>query len=199
MRENGVADQIESWGNTHSAFLHLAGCCGLEWGVGDCRGLVRNEKHPVDRGNARDMDRSGPAGRRVVLRHRRIQQARKNHMPTYEYTCQKCGHHFECVQSMKAAPLETCPHDQCPKPRWAKGKVQRGIGGGAGLIFKGSGFYITDYRSEGYKASAKADSGAKPAGDSKPAAESKPAPAASAPAPAAPPSGSKPRTSKDKS
>ena len=114
-------------------------------------------------------------------------------MPTYEYTCQKCGHQFECVQSMKAAPLETCPKDQCPKPRWAKGKVQRGIGGGAGLIFKGSGFYITDYRSEGYKASAKADSGAKPAGESKPATSTP------APAPAAAPAETKSKPAKDKS
>lgn len=81
-------------------------------------------------------------------------------MPTYEYTCQKCGHQFEHVQSMTATPLEHCLKEVCPKARWAKGKVARGIGGGAGLIFKGSGFYITDYRSEGYKASAKADSAA---------------------------------------
>lgn len=97
-------------------------------------------------------------------------------MPTYEYTCQKCGHQFECVHSMTAAPLEQCPKDVCPKARWGKGKVQRGIGGGAGLIFKGSGFYITDYRSEGYKAAAKADSTSPaPAAAPKPAAESKPA------------------------
>jgi putative FmdB family regulatory protein len=95
-------------------------------------------------------------------------------MPTYEYTCQKCGHQFECVQSMSAAALEQCPKDACPKARWGKGKVQRGIGGGAGLIFKGSGFYITDYRSEGYKSAAKADSttpAPKPAAESKPAAK----------------------------
>lgn len=59
---------------------------------------------------------------------------------------------------MSAAPLDACPKDQCPRPRWGKGKVQRGIGGGAGLIFKGSGFYITDYRSEGYKSAAEKDS-----------------------------------------
>ncbi len=113
-------------------------------------------------------------------------------MPTYEYTCQKCGHHFDCVQSMTAAPLGVCPKEQCPKPRWGKGAVKRGIGGGAGIIFKGSGFYSTDYRSEGYKASAKADTGMKVsgAGDSKPAgegksAESKPAADAKPAAPAA--------------
>jgi putative FmdB family regulatory protein len=97
-------------------------------------------------------------------------------MPTYEYTCQKCGHQFEHVQSMTSAPLEQCLKDVCPKARWGKGRVARGIGGGAGLIFKGSGFYITDYRSEGYKASAKADSAAPAA----PAAKSE-APKAEAP------------------
>ena len=93
-------------------------------------------------------------------------------MPTYEYVCQKCGHAFECVQSMKAPALETCPKESCPKPRWGKGRVRRGVGGGAGLIFKGSGFYITDYRSEGYKSAAKADSGSGPSSPAK--AEPKP-------------------------
>lgn len=79
-------------------------------------------------------------------------------MPTYEYICEKCGTEFEYFQSMKDDALETCPKDVCPKKRWAKGKVKRAIGSGAGLIFKGSGFYITDYRSEGYKAAAKKDS-----------------------------------------
>jgi predicted nucleic acid-binding Zn ribbon protein len=65
---------------------------------------------------------------------------------------------------MAAPALATCPKERCPKPRWGKGKVKRGIGGGAGLIFKGSGFYITDYRSEGYKSAAKKESdGGKPA------------------------------------
>ncbi len=59
---------------------------------------------------------------------------------------------------MKDDALKTCPKDVCPKKRWAKGKVKRAIGSGAGLIFKGSGFYITDYRSDGYKAAAKKDS-----------------------------------------
>jgi putative FmdB family regulatory protein len=79
-------------------------------------------------------------------------------MPTYEYACQKCGAVFELFQSMKDAPIEVCPKDRCAKARWGKGKVQRQVGTGAGLIFKGSGFYITDYRSEGYKAAAKKDS-----------------------------------------
>ncbi len=79
-------------------------------------------------------------------------------MPTYEYICEKCGTEFEVFQSMKDDALKSCPKDVCPKKRWAKGKVKRAIGSGAGLIFKGSGFYITDYRSEGYKAAAKKDS-----------------------------------------
>jgi predicted nucleic acid-binding Zn ribbon protein len=82
---------------------------------------------------------------------------------------------------MSAAPLEQCLKEQCPKARWGKGPVRRGIGGGSGLIFKGSGFYITDYRSEGYKSAAKADGTApisKPSTESKPAAtpEAKPTP-----------------------
>lgn len=96
-------------------------------------------------------------------------------MPTYEYNCRKCGHSFECVQSMKDAALDVCPSDVCTRKPWGKGKVQRGVGGGAGLIFKGSGFYITDYRSETYKSAAKSDSeSAKPKTESKP--ESAPAP-----------------------
>jgi putative FmdB family regulatory protein len=72
-------------------------------------------------------------------------------MPTYEYECQKCGHHFELVQSMNDAPKRTCP--KC------RGRVKRLLGTGAGLIFKGSGFYSTDYRKPGYKEAAKKDSG----------------------------------------
>ena len=78
-------------------------------------------------------------------------------MPTYEYICEKCGHQFEQVQPMSAQPLELCPKERCSQPRWGKGKVKRAISGGAGLIFKGSGFYITDYRSDSYKEAAKKD------------------------------------------
>ena len=78
-------------------------------------------------------------------------------MPTYEYVCEKCGHHFEKFQPMAAKPLAVCPEDVCPQKKWAKGKVKKMISAGAGLIFKGSGFYITDYRSEGYKEAAKKD------------------------------------------
>ncbi|MSU36688.1 MAG: zinc ribbon domain-containing protein [Pedosphaera sp.] len=85
-------------------------------------------------------------------------------MPTYDYSCLKCGHSFEVVQSMKDPPLKKCPRGSCKLKAWGKGPVKRGVGGGAGLIFKGSGFYITDYRSEGYKAAAKQDSNASSAG-----------------------------------
>jgi putative FmdB family regulatory protein len=80
-------------------------------------------------------------------------------MPTYEYECAKCRKTFEVFQSMKDAALTTCPKDACPQKTWGKGPVKRMLGTGAGLIFKGSGFYITDYRSESYKAGAKSDSG----------------------------------------
>ena len=78
-------------------------------------------------------------------------------MPTYEYKCDACGTTFERFQSMSAAPIKKCPN--C-----GKNKVRRLISAGAGLIFKGSGFYITDYRDKAYGDSAKADSGDK-AGD----------------------------------
>lgn len=71
-------------------------------------------------------------------------------MPTYEYECQKCGMVFEEFQSITADPLTKCTKKGC------RGKIKRLIGSGAGLIFKGSGFYITDYRSDGYKEAAKA-------------------------------------------
>jgi putative FmdB family regulatory protein len=80
-------------------------------------------------------------------------------MPTYEYQCNNCEHLFEEFQSITAKPLKKCP--ECKKMR-----LRRLIGGGSGLIFKGSGFYITDYRSDSYKASAKKDS-ASSSGESK--------------------------------
>jgi putative FmdB family regulatory protein len=112
-------------------------------------------------------------------------------MPTYEYACEKCGHQFEKYQSMKDDALKVCPEDLCAKKKWGKGKVRRAVGTGAGLIFKGSGFYITDYRSEGYKASEKKESSAATTAPAVPAAspasgtggsETKPAPAKPAPA-----------------
>lgn len=103
-------------------------------------------------------------------------------MPTYQYVCEKCGHEFEKFQPISANALEVCPEDLCAKKRWARGKVKRAISAGAGLIFKGSGFYITDYRSDKYKEAAKkdvapsssSDSGSKSSsgGDGKPAAKS---------------------------
>jgi predicted nucleic acid-binding Zn ribbon protein len=61
---------------------------------------------------------------------------------------------------MKDDAYKTCPKDKCQMKTWGKGKVKRLLGAGAGLIFKGSGFYITDYRSEGYKSAAKSDTAA---------------------------------------
>jgi putative FmdB family regulatory protein len=87
-------------------------------------------------------------------------------MPTYEYVCEKCDHEFELFQSITVDALETCPREACPKKRWAKGRVRRAIGTGAGILFKGSGFYETDYRSESYKAGAKKESESKKKSDS---------------------------------
>jgi putative FmdB family regulatory protein len=121
-------------------------------------------------------------------------------MPTYEYKCSACGHAFEQFQSMTAAPVKRCPH--C-----GKAKVKRLLGTGAGIIFKGSGFYITDYRDASYKEKAKAESGATGGdaksdgqGESKPAAEAKPSeskPAESKPA-AEKPAASKPTAKSEK-
>lgn len=94
-------------------------------------------------------------------------------MPTYEYICEKCGHQFEEFQSISAKALAICPQNHCAKKPWGKGKVKRAISGGAGLLFKGSGFYITDYRSEGYKAAAKKDSAAPSSTKSEKTSESK--------------------------
>lgn len=71
-------------------------------------------------------------------------------MPTYEYVCDACGHEFELFQSMSASVKRKCP--ECDKL-----KLKRLIGIGSGVIFKGSGFYQTDYRSESYKKAAEAD------------------------------------------
>ena len=72
-------------------------------------------------------------------------------MPTYEYYCEKCEQTFEVFQSMKDKKLKKCQDKNCG------GTVERLLGTGAGIIFKGSGFYETDYRSDSYKAGAKAD------------------------------------------
>ena len=81
-------------------------------------------------------------------------------MPTYEYVCDACGHQFDEFQSFSDKPLKKCP--ACKKS-----KLRRLFGTGAALIFKGSGFYQTDYRSESYKAGAKADSASTSSSESK--------------------------------
>lgn len=73
-------------------------------------------------------------------------------MPTYDYKCSACGHELEKFQPMSAAALKKCP-------KCGKSALKRLIGTGAGVIFKGGGFYHTDYRSDSYKAAAKKDSG----------------------------------------
>lgn len=89
-------------------------------------------------------------------------------MPTYEYECRRCGHRFDKFQGIKDKPLQRCP--KC------RGKIERLVGVGGGLLFKGSGFYATDYRSAGYKKAARAD---KPAETKKTAAPEAGAPAKS--------------------
>lgn len=79
-------------------------------------------------------------------------------MPTYDYRCTKCGHVFELFHSMKDDAPKKCP--KC------RARAKRVPGGGAGLLFKGSGFYITDYRSKGYQDKAKAEKGEKSGGES---------------------------------
>jgi putative FmdB family regulatory protein len=101
-------------------------------------------------------------------------------MPTYEYVCSKCEHQFDVFQAITEKPLTVCPKDKCGMKRWGKGKIKRSIVSGAGIIFKGSGFYATDYRSESYKEAAKKESPpATSSSDAKPApkAEPKPSPA----------------------
>jgi putative FmdB family regulatory protein len=81
-------------------------------------------------------------------------------MPTYDYECGACKHNWDEFQSMSAKPTKKCP--KCGKP-----KANRKIGAGAGIIFKGSGFYQTDYRSDSYKKSADADSKSQTSSESK--------------------------------
>src|SRR5258707_10725915 len=79
-------------------------------------------------------------------------------MPTYDYVCEACDHKFELFQSIKDDPIKKCP--EC-----GKNKLRRLFGTGAAVMFKGSGFYTTDYRSDSYKKAASADSSS---GESKP-------------------------------
>jgi putative FmdB family regulatory protein len=105
-------------------------------------------------------------------------------MPTYEYSCEKCGKNFDVFQSMRDEPFKECPKEHCQQETWEHGKVKRLLGTGAGLIFKGSGFYITDYRSNNYKEGAKKEappsSSGEKAGGSKEGGSASPAPAAPA-------------------
>src|SRR6184192_3116013 len=107
----------------------------------------------------------------MQTKRRLFRRAIQSHafMPTYEYTCQKCGQNFEAFQSMRAESFRECPKDLCRLPKWGHGKVKRLLGTGAGIIFKGSGFYITDYRSDSYKEAAKKESPATSATKEKPA------------------------------
>lgn len=102
-------------------------------------------------------------------------------MPTYEYECTVCGHEFEKFQSMSDEPEKTCP--KCGGP------VRRRIGTGAGIIFKGRGFYTTDYRSKEYRDKAKSDSGSSSSSSGSPSSPATPAadsPSASSSPPAKP-------------
>jgi len=91
-------------------------------------------------------------------------------MPTYEYECGACGHRFERFQPITAAPIRVCPG--CKKR-----KVRRLLGTGGAVLFKGSGFYTTDYRSASYKEAARKENGAGKTSEAgkKPGAEAKPA------------------------
>ena len=107
-------------------------------------------------------------------------------MPTYEYVCSKCKHQFDVFQAITEQALTVCPKDKCGMKRWGKGKIKRSIVTGAGILFKGSGFYATDYRSESYKEAAKkesspasstsgGESSSKPKSETKTETKSKPA------------------------
>jgi len=89
-------------------------------------------------------------------------------MPTYDYVCDGCGHAFELFQSMTDSVKKTCP--KCKKK-----KLRRLIGAGGAIMFKGSGFYKTDYRSESYKKGAAADTAGKPEGNKSDGAAKPPA------------------------
>ncbi len=97
-------------------------------------------------------------------------------MPTYAYACEHCGHKFDAFQSITAKPMRKCP--AC-----GQASLKRLIGAGSGIIFKGSGFYCTDYRSESYKTATKSET----SGGTHKTAEKKEAKTETTPAPAAKP------------
>ncbi len=92
-------------------------------------------------------------------------------MPTYEYECRQCGHHCDVFQSITAKPLTRCP--ACKRP-----SLRRLIGSGAGIIFRGPGFYQTDYRSDHYRKQSAAEKHGADAGKPKPGGASPGKPAA---------------------
>ena len=104
-------------------------------------------------------------------------------MPTYEYSCLKCHKMFEVFQSMRDEPFAVCPKEHCRMAKWGRGKVKRLLGTGAGLIFKGSGFYSTDYRSSSYKEGAKKDAPAAPKSEGEKASGTKDAVSKTPPSP----------------
>ncbi|MCL2005241.1 MAG: zinc ribbon domain-containing protein [Planctomycetaceae bacterium] len=89
-------------------------------------------------------------------------------MPTYDYHCDSCSHEFEEFQYINDAPLKKCPNCK-------KNKLRRLIGGGAAIVFRGSGFYQTDYRSDSYRKAAKADTAPKSEAASSPSCKGCPA------------------------
>lgn len=106
-------------------------------------------------------------------------------MPTYEYRCEACGHEFELFQQITAPVMRKCL-------KCGKAKLRRLIGTGAGVLFKGGGFYETDYRSESYKKAAEAEKSAAQPGEGK--SEAKADGAATKPEPAAPSPDAAPKT-----
>jgi putative FmdB family regulatory protein len=129
----------------------------------------------------------GPTGRRPPDPGARREPDGSMPVPTYDYQCAACGHEFEKFQSITAPAVRKCP--LC-----GKRKVRRLIGTGAGVIFKGSGFYQTDYRSESYKKAAEKDRKATDGGDKKPSGEgAAKAPAAEGAGKGAAGAGSKPK------
>ena len=140
-------------------------------GHGSARRFTRlphaRTRHPAVEGDR--LQRTGRRARKTRSRDSKPRVREHETMPTYEYACDNCGHEFEEFQSITAKPLKKCP--SC-----GKSKLQRLIGTGAGVIFKGSGFYETDYRSESYKKAAEAEkkaaSGSSTADDAKKAGDS---------------------------
>jgi putative FmdB family regulatory protein len=113
-------------------------------------------------------------------------------MPTYDYHCTKCDQNFEAFQSMRDKAFTQCPKDLCRLSKWGHGKVKRLLGTGAGIIFKGSGFYITDYRSKAYQDAAKKEAPSTPSASGEKSATTKDAKSSKGPT-----SGSSPKSKKD--